>query len=301
MQSTLQEPGGEALWSRLAPLLDDAVGRLGKKDRDAVVLRFFKERSVREVATALQVSEAAAQRRVLRAMEKLRKFFVKRGVDSAADVIAGAISAHSIQSAPPLLAKIVTTAALAKGAAASSSTLTLAKGALKLMAWTKAKMAAAVVAILLLAAGTTTVVVKKMHPEMHPPAQPLAWSKPAGYPGDWIWNFNSQTLEQVPPLLILRPTQLPTWVPGEMFGQNRYLAMGQTAKELVARVYSQINSAARITFLAELPDGKFDCIITTQNTNWWSSLQTELNRQFNLVEQFEYSPTGQVVVVKNAQ
>ena len=42
------------------------------------------------------------------------------------------------------LAKSVTAVAVAKGAAAGGSTLTLIKGALKIMAWTKAKMAVAV-------------------------------------------------------------------------------------------------------------------------------------------------------------
>ena len=75
MQSTLQESDRCAAWNQLAPLLDEAMSRLGKKDRDAVMLRFFKDKSLREVAAALKVNEAAAQKRVLRAVEKLRRFF----------------------------------------------------------------------------------------------------------------------------------------------------------------------------------------------------------------------------------
>src|ERR1019366_593092 len=56
----------------------------------------------------------------------------------------------------------VTAVAIAKGAAASGSTLTLIKGALKLMAWTKAKTAIVTGAIVLLAAGTTTITLEKM-------------------------------------------------------------------------------------------------------------------------------------------
>jgi len=58
------------------------------------------------------------------------------------------------------LAKAATAAAITKGAAASGSTLTLIKGALKIMAWTKAKTAIIVGASVLLAAGTTTVTIK---------------------------------------------------------------------------------------------------------------------------------------------
>jgi hypothetical protein len=57
------------------------------------------------------------------------------------------------------LAKSVTAVALAKGAAASGSTLTLIKGALKIMAWTKAKTAIAIGVAAILAVGTPTLVI----------------------------------------------------------------------------------------------------------------------------------------------
>ena len=163
MQSTLQESGNAPTWNQLAPLLDDAMARLGKKDREAVVLRFFKEKNLREVALAMNVSEAAAQSRVHRALEKLRKFFSKRGVDSTTSTIAGEISIHSVHAAPAGLAKVISAVAIAKGAAASTSTLTLVKGALKLMAWTKMKTAIVTGAVIVLAAGTTVVTVKAIH------------------------------------------------------------------------------------------------------------------------------------------
>ena len=110
-----------------------------------------------EVGAALGASEEAAKKRVNRALEKLRKFFAKRGVSSTTATIAGAISANSVQAAPAALAKTATAMALAKGAAASTSTLTLIKGALKIMAWTKAKTAVAVGLAAILVIGTTTV------------------------------------------------------------------------------------------------------------------------------------------------
>jgi RNA polymerase sigma factor (sigma-70 family) len=162
MQSTLRESTDETVWNQLSPLLDEAMSRLGRKERDAVVLRYFKDQNLREVAELLNINEPAAQKRVNRALEKLRKFFTKRGVDSTTAIIAGAISANSVQAAPVGLAKTISVVAVAKGAAASVSTLTLIKGALKIMAWTKMKSAVAVVAGVLLAAGTTTAIVKKV-------------------------------------------------------------------------------------------------------------------------------------------
>ena len=73
----------------------------------------------RKWARRSALSEDAAQKRVSRALEKLRKFFTKRGVASTAAVIAGAISANSVQAAPAALAKTVTAVAMAKGAAAA--------------------------------------------------------------------------------------------------------------------------------------------------------------------------------------
>jgi hypothetical protein len=106
---------------------------------------------------------------VNRALEKLRKFFTKRGVDSTAATIAETISANSVQAAPVALAKTVTAVAIAKGATASLSTLTLIKGALKIMAWTKTKTAIVAGVFLILATGTTTVVIK--HYSHHSPGK----------------------------------------------------------------------------------------------------------------------------------
>src|SRR3569623_1779332 len=73
-----------------------------------------------------------------------------------------AMSASAVQSAPATVAKTATTVALAQGATASAHALSLSKGVLKIMAWTKIKTAigAAIVAVLL--AGTATVVVTKI-------------------------------------------------------------------------------------------------------------------------------------------
>ncbi len=163
MQSVLDEAGTE-VWPRIAPLLDDAVAGLREKDRQAIVLRFYEGRNLREVGLALGASEDAAEKRVNRALEKLRKFFTKRGVSSTTAILAGAISANSVQAAPVALAKSVTAVALAKGATASISTLTLIKGALKIMAWSKVKTVAVVgVAVIFFAVTTTGLVIKHQH------------------------------------------------------------------------------------------------------------------------------------------
>jgi len=160
MQSILNEPASDETWTQIAPLLDGALEQLGQKDHDALVLRFFEGRNFKEVGAALGASEDAAKMRVSRALEKLRTFFTKRGVSSTTAILAGAISAHSVQAAPLPLAKAVTAITVAKGAAASGSTLTLIQGALKIMAWTKVKTTVVAGVIVVLAGGTTMVLVK---------------------------------------------------------------------------------------------------------------------------------------------
>jgi len=173
VQSTLEHSGDvsssaaadDTVWQQLAPLLDAAVETLGEADRCALVLRFYEGHTLREVGAVLGANEAAAKKRVSRALEKLRKLFAKRGVTFSVALISAAISAHSVQAAPLGLAKTISVVAATNGAAATASTLTLVKGALKLMAWAKFKTGVLVGVAVLLAAGGTTVIVKSAtHP-----------------------------------------------------------------------------------------------------------------------------------------
>jgi RNA polymerase sigma factor (sigma-70 family) len=161
MQSVSNESESDP-WPQIAPLLDTAIASLKEKDRHAVVLRFIYGKDIKEVGAVLGTNEGATRLRLHRAMEKLRRFFDKRGIVSTTETLAGAISAHALHSAPMGLAKIATTLALAKTPAASGTTLTLIKGALKIMAWTKVKTAVVAGIVVLLAAGTTSVIIKEM-------------------------------------------------------------------------------------------------------------------------------------------
>ena len=158
MQSNRPESDSVA-WEKIAPLLDEAMGALGETDRNAVLLRYFENRTSPEIGAALRMNEETARKRVNRALEKLRQFFAKRGLTVSGAALSGAISTHSIQPVSAVLVKNLSAVALAKGAAASTSTLTLIKGALKIMAWTKAKTAIVAGAVVLLAAGTATPII----------------------------------------------------------------------------------------------------------------------------------------------
>jgi len=156
-------PATKPAWEELSPLLDEAMARLPERDRDAVVLRYFENRSLPEVGAALGVEAGAAQKRVGRSLEKLRAFFARRGITLSAAALATAVSANSIQAAPAGLAATISTVTLTQGATAGGSTLALVKGALKVMAWTNTKVAIVAGAGVLLAAASATVMVKHLH------------------------------------------------------------------------------------------------------------------------------------------
>jgi len=59
-------------WERLRPVLDDAMSELIEAEYDALVMRFFRNQDFRSVGLALGVSADTAQKRVSRAVDKLR-------------------------------------------------------------------------------------------------------------------------------------------------------------------------------------------------------------------------------------
>ena len=148
MQSTLNESEPDA-WPQIRPLLDDAMAQLNEKDRNAIVLRFFEGKPLKEVGQALGASEDAAKMRVNRALEKLREIFVKRGITLPGAALAAAISSNSIQAAPAGLAAAVA-AGISQSSALTASTLVLLKGTMQTMTWIKATAAVGAAAIIAL-------------------------------------------------------------------------------------------------------------------------------------------------------
>ncbi len=89
----LREP--DAVWDHIAPHLDAALSELSEADRDAVLLRYFERQSAREMAQTLGTSEETAQKRVSRAVVRLRECLAKRGVTIGASGLVVAIAATS--------------------------------------------------------------------------------------------------------------------------------------------------------------------------------------------------------------
>jgi uncharacterized protein (TIGR03435 family) len=294
MQSTLTESESNA-WTQIAPMLDAALAKLNRKDHDAVVLRFFENKNFNEVGEAIGANENAAKMRVNRALEKLRKIFTKNGVTLSATVIATAVSENSVHAAPIALAKTVTTVALAKGATVSISTLTIIKGALKIMAWTKVKMVVVAGAVVLFAAGTTTVAVKEIqwHKKLY------SWEVPKA---SFEIFYNAQ------PQITIVPTKFNAIYPnGDFCCDEGRGAMGIAVplKEMVQIAYQQ--DYLHTIVVTDLPTNRFDFMAKLvpaqqphknipQNENWSVELQNAIAKKFGIRGQLEMRNTDVFVL-----
>ena len=278
MQAITDPDQTDSTWEQLSPFLDEAMAQLRDKDRDAIVLRYFENRSLKEIGGALGVEERAAQKRVARGLEKLRKFFVKRGIASTTATLAGAISANSVQAAPIELAKTISAVAIAKGAAASTSTLTLIKGALKIMAWTKAKSVIVASAVVLLVAGTATVVVKEIQEH-----KTYSWQ---------VSGFDGRRLRQASPQVAILSSKVPI---GGSWGtsDDKVMGTGILAKDVVAIAFDPKNifsASTRMIVSADLPQGRYDFIASLASGNA-EALQKEVKRKFGIVAKRETRET----------
>jgi uncharacterized protein (TIGR03435 family) len=334
MNSTTLQTSPDDSWKQVAPLLDEAVAQLSEKDRQAILLRYFENKSLSQVGGALAVNEDTARKRVGRAVEKLRRFFARRGVVLSAATIGAALSANAVQTAPIGLAVSISAAA-AKGSAVAASTLTLVKGALKLMTLAKLKIAAAFGTAAILAVGTTLAVERSVHSDRalaaHDPIPTqvesqtqevlvaanttapaneaaAATKNTAAQPGagsssseidDSAWSrLDSRVLATLPPALIIRPTHFSTQ-PGGSVGSGS--STGGERLMMRAMPFNAVigraygAEASRVVLPAGTPEGKFDVLMTVPNGSK-ALLQEEIKKQFGAVATREMRE-GDVLVV----
>ena len=121
MQQDLAPDDSEIPAERLRPLLDEALHELPETDRQALLLRFFAGRSLAELGQSLGLSETAAQKRVERALLKLKEILAKRGLSSTAVAIGVALGQEAFAvTVPAGLAAMVSGGAFAAASAAAS-------------------------------------------------------------------------------------------------------------------------------------------------------------------------------------
>jgi uncharacterized protein (TIGR03435 family) len=264
MQSESQSAASDEIWNQMSPLLDEALATLGETDRQAVLLRFFENKSLAEIGSQLGTGEDTARKRVTRALDKLHRYFTKRGVSSTTAIIAGMISANSIQAAPVALAKTVTAVAIVKGGAASGSALILVKGALKLMTLAKAKTTALVSTAIVLAAGVTAIAVDES-----------------------FWRMHLENLQTAAAVLIVRPTQYSDHM-AMTDDKGRVIAHNLNFADLLEVAYGF--SPQRMILPINIPSGEFELMLTLLD-HQKEALQKVIRQQFGYTARNEMRET----------
>jgi RNA polymerase sigma factor (sigma-70 family) len=280
-QSMIQLESTESTdWSQIAPFLDEAIAQLGRTDRDAITLRFLQQKPLRDVGLALGVDADAAQKRVSRALEKLRHFFLKRGVAFTAVALAAALSANSSQAAPAGLAAAITSVSAAKSGAVGSSTMSLIHTTLKLMAWSKFKSVAVASAAFLFTAGTATLIVNQVHAH-------------SAYRGPWQAEdiiTNRDHLARLPLMTEVAPSKFPQLEGGRFtaISGGRSAGLNESVLQMIMRAYgfsAGNEHPARILVQTELPDGRFD-FIDTRSDGSGDTLKQQIKESFGLVGRY---------------
>jgi RNA polymerase sigma factor (sigma-70 family) len=125
-------------WKRIASMLDAALDKLPEADRAAILLRYFEKKSAKEMGEALQLSEEAAQKRVTRALERLRELLVGKEAALSATSLATLVETQGVVAAPIGLSASISAAALAGSAVTSGIT----SSTFKLILMSKLKISA---------------------------------------------------------------------------------------------------------------------------------------------------------------
>ena len=121
MENPPSNEAADQAWQRIAPVLEEAMGRLRPVERDALVLRYFEGQPLRAVGAALDTSEEGARKRVDRALDRLRADFARRGLPVATAVLTHALNTQAVTTAPAGMAATVGAAALATAVTAGGA------------------------------------------------------------------------------------------------------------------------------------------------------------------------------------
>ncbi len=145
MNQLLHDDTPPADWNQLRPVIEDVMHELDDRDRHAVLLRYFQNKTLHEVGAALNLTENAARMRVDRALDKLRGKLARHGITTTAAALAVVMTANAVQAAPAGLAATISIAAIA-GSALQTSTLIAATKTIAMTTIQKTIVAAALAA-----------------------------------------------------------------------------------------------------------------------------------------------------------
>jgi hypothetical protein len=132
-------------WTVVSAALDEAVNRLPKVERQAIILRFFHGKTHAEVATDLGLSPEVAAKKTQRALVKLRDRLARNGNATTVASLSAALVSNAAEAAPARLATSIASS-IASPAGVPLHLLAISKGAIRMMLWTQIKFFAAICA-----------------------------------------------------------------------------------------------------------------------------------------------------------
>jgi len=276
METSNHRDDTTASWENLEPLLNEALSHLSELDRNALLLRFFEKKALKDVAADLGMNEGGAGKRVTRAVEKLRAFFVRRGVAISSGALAAMLLAQTAQAAPVGLAASIAGTAIS-GAAIGGSALTLGDGILKTMALSKIKIAAGAAVAVLLAGGTTYVI----HQHVAAPRANVIQTDDDAMILRIIYQMNSRGLAEAPPRVFLRESSGGDRRTGNITMNGKFMGKHVSIAQLLAVAYGSTRGRVRLAEGVTLPEKQYDYLVSLESGQR-EALQRAIHEQFGL-------------------
>jgi RNA polymerase sigma factor (sigma-70 family) len=135
MKTEHEQMSADPAAARIEGILDEFLSRLGERDRGAIVLRYLQDKSVNDVALALHISPPAAQKRIARALSRLKNLLARRGIVTAGAALEQGLCCQVLHTAPPGLALLASSSAIGKTSGGMGPLL--ARSTIKTLFWAK--------------------------------------------------------------------------------------------------------------------------------------------------------------------
>jgi len=87
-------------WKQIAPVLDTALKQLAEADRAVILLHYFEKKTAGQIGAVLKLSDEAAQKRVSRAVDRLRTILDDHGLKVSSTALATLMAAQAVVAAP---------------------------------------------------------------------------------------------------------------------------------------------------------------------------------------------------------
>jgi RNA polymerase sigma factor (sigma-70 family) len=186
-------PTEEVAWNEMSPVLDEALNELEDAERQVILLRFFEQKTMADLARILDVSEDAAKMRVSRAIGRLRTRLSGLGATCSAALLGTLLYERSVEAAPNGLA--ATLAAIRIAAPAG-----LAGGLINLMFGPPGAKLVSTLAAAIVVGGTALFLMHTLRRNANPGGQAASDQAQNGFSNAALAAANSDTNDSSNPV-----------------------------------------------------------------------------------------------------